>query len=165
MGVFIQATESIMSFVGNYFRPITRTLQRLPFLNRIQRTPSFTTCINHELRQNKNVLRSQGPGGLVLRSVSTAADAAVTNPLLSASEFPRFDSVKADHVGPGIRTLIKGAEENLEILERDLASLGNKITASELLIRLEKVSDSLSRAWSTCSHLRAGRTRLKFCYR
>ncbi len=92
----------------------------------------------------------------MLRSASTVAETAAVNPLLLPSDFPRFDAVKAEHVGPGIRTLIKDSESHLIELENDLKRLGETVQAKELLVRLEQISDALSRAWSTCSHLKAG---------
>lgn len=92
---------------------------------------------------------------MMLRSASVVAETVTTNPLLFPSDFPRFDAVKAEHVGPGIRTLIKESESRLADLEKDLKLLGERVQAKELLVRLEQISDSLSRAWSICSHLKA----------
>lgn len=148
--------SNLMAFVGNCIRPITRTLQRLPFLNRLQSSfaaskESTASCFNHDPR--RSIVRGSG---MMLRSASTVAETAAVNPLLLPSDFPRFDAVKAEHVGPGIRTLIKDSESHLIELENDLKRLGETVQAKELLVRLEQISDALSRAWSTCSHLKAG---------
>ncbi len=151
-----------MAFVGHCLRPITRTLQRLPFLQKPYLAPSAATphnCYNSETARCRFLKGSTNP--IVLRSASTAVETEI-NPLLSMHEFPKYDQVKSEHVGPGIRTLIQESEKRLVDLERDLASLGENVKASQLLVRLELVSDALSRAWSTCSHLKAGHSFLSF---
>ena len=144
-----------MAYVGQCLRPLTRTLQRLPFLQKPHVAPSVVThnYFNTEARL-RFMKGSSNP--IVLRSASTAVESEVINPLLSIPEFPKYDSVKSEHVGPGIRTLIQESEKRLVELEKDLTTLGENVKASQLLVRLELVSDALSRAWSTCSHLKAG---------
>jgi hypothetical protein len=144
-----------MAYVGQCLRPLARTLQRLPFLQKPHIAPSVVAhnCFNTEARCRF----LKGPSNpIVLRSASTTVESEIMNPLLSIHEFPKYDAVKSEHVGPGIRALIQESEKSLVELEKDLASLGENVKASQLLVRLELVSDALSRAWSTCSHLKAG---------
>jgi hypothetical protein len=152
-----------MAFVGQCLRPLTRTLQRLPFLQKPLPSPSVVTphnCFNSEARC-RFLKGTSSP--MVLRSATIAVETDI-NPLLSIQEFPKYDQVKSEHVGPGIRKLIQESEKRLIDLEKDLTSLGENVKASQLLVRLELVSDSLSRAWSTCSHLKAGNQNLS-CFR
>lgn len=66
------------------------------------------------------------------------------------SPFPNFDRVQAEHVVPGIQALLKQLGQEIDELEQN-------VTASwqGLLNPLECISDRLSRAWGTISHLKA----------
>ena len=62
---------------------------------------------------------------------------------------PLFDQVKAEDVVPGITQLIKELNEEVDELEKYV-----KPTWSGLVEPLELLTDRLSRAWSTVSHLK-----------
>lgn len=66
------------------------------------------------------------------------------------SPFPNFDRVQAEHVVPGIKALLAQLGQEIDDLEQN-------VTASwqGLLNPLERISDRLSRAWGTISHLKA----------
>ncbi|CAL8464147.1 g3682 [Coccomyxa elongata] len=81
-----------------------------------------------------------------------ADTATSTNPLLADSQFPLFDEVKAEHVVPGITKLIEDLNAELDELEKTVQP-----TWSSLVEPLERLTDSISRAWSTVSHLKAVR--------
>ncbi|CBI25698.3 unnamed protein product, partial [Vitis vinifera] len=72
------------------------------------------------------------------------------NPLLLDFDFPPFDAVKADHVIPGIRTM-------LNQLENDLIELESKVepTWPKLVDPLEKLVDRLSVVWGIVNHLKS----------
>ena len=65
------------------------------------------------------------------------------------TQFPLFDEVKAEHVVPGITQLIEELNAELDELEKTVQP-----TWSSLVEPLEKISDRISRAWSTVSHLK-----------
>ena len=70
--------------------------------------------------------------------------------MLQDSPFPNFDRVQAEHVVPGIKALLTQLGQEIDDLEQN-------VTASwqGLLNPLERISDRLSRAWGTISHLKA----------
>ncbi|KAB5547460.1 hypothetical protein DKX38_010866 [Salix brachista] len=72
------------------------------------------------------------------------------NPLLQDFEFPPFDVVEDKHVRPGIRTLLKNLESDLEELERTVEPSWPKLVEP-----LEKITDQLTIVWSMINHLKA----------
>ena len=63
--------------------------------------------------------------------------------------FPRWDEVKAEHVKPGIKHIIADLEKELTALEANVQP-----TWKGLVEPLERISDRISRAWGTVSHLK-----------
>lgn len=82
--------------------------------------------------------------------VAAAAVETMDNPLLKDTYFPRFDAVKAEHVVPGIRQLLEDLNSEIDKLEADVVP-----TWDGLVGPLEVISDKLSKAWGTVSHLKA----------
>ncbi|KAF9678135.1 hypothetical protein SADUNF_Sadunf07G0003500 [Salix dunnii] len=80
--------------------------------------------------------------------MATAVDE--PNPLLQDFEFPPFDVVEDKHVRPGIRTLLKNLESDLEELERTVEPSWPKLVEP-----LEKITDQLAIVWSMINHLKA----------
>ncbi|XP_057528600.1 organellar oligopeptidase A, chloroplastic/mitochondrial [Amaranthus tricolor] len=74
----------------------------------------------------------------------------VPNPLLIDFEFPPFDSVKPEHVRPGIRDLLKLLENELYELEKNAEP-----TWEKLVYPLEKIVDKLAVDWGMVNHLKA----------
>ncbi|CAO2829498.1 unnamed protein product [Amaranthus hypochondriacus] len=74
----------------------------------------------------------------------------VPNPLLIDFEFPPFDSVKPEHVRPGIRDLLKLLENELDELEKNAEPTWDK-----LVYPLEKIVDKLAVVWGMVNHLKA----------
>uniref|UniRef100_A0A7C9B065 oligopeptidase A n=1 Tax=Opuntia streptacantha TaxID=393608 RepID=A0A7C9B065_OPUST len=72
------------------------------------------------------------------------------NPLLKDFVFPPFDSVKPDHVRPGIRALLKKLEGELDELEKTVEP-----TWPKLVEPLEKIVDKLTVVWGMVNHLKA----------
>ena len=70
--------------------------------------------------------------------------------LLQDSPFPNFDRVQAEHVVPGIHALLAQLGGEIDDLELNVAA-----TWQGLIDPLERISDRLSRAWGTISHLKA----------
>lgn len=68
---------------------------------------------------------------------------------LQDSPFPLFDQVKAEHVVPGITKLLEELNADLDELEKTVQA-----TWSSLVDPLERLTDRISRAWSTVSHLK-----------
>ncbi|CAK0786373.1 hypothetical protein CVIRNUC_009586 [Coccomyxa viridis] len=73
-----------------------------------------------------------------------------SNPLLVDSPFPLFDEVKAEDVVPGITQLLDDLNATLDDLEKKVEP-----TWSGLVEPLERLTDRLSLAWGTVSHLKA----------
>jgi len=72
------------------------------------------------------------------------------NPLLLDTYFPRFDAVEASHVVPGIRKLLGDLNAEIDALEDNIVP-----TWEGLVTPLEVITDKLSKAWGTVSHLKA----------
>ncbi|PHT56702.1 Organellar oligopeptidase A, chloroplastic/mitochondrial [Capsicum baccatum] len=72
------------------------------------------------------------------------------NPLLKDFEFPPFNVIEAKHVRPGIRALLKQAEEDLEVLEKTVEP-----TWPKLVEPLEKIIDRLTVVWGAVNHLKS----------
>lgn len=68
---------------------------------------------------------------------------------LQDSLFPLFDEVKAEHVVPGITQLLDELNAELDELEQKVQP-----TWTRLVEPLERLTDRLSLAWGTVSHLK-----------
>jgi len=77
-----------------------------------------------------------------------------SNPMLAWGEIPRFDAMRAEHVGPAVRATLARCEDELAALEADAASL----SAPDFLGRLEALGDRLSWTWGVANHLNSVRT-------
>ncbi|XP_058186616.1 probable cytosolic oligopeptidase A [Rhododendron vialii] len=113
---------------------------------------SFPLCLRlHTLRRN-----SAYPPTATTRSFSSATSSmpvaadAVDNPLLKDFVFPPFDAVRAEHVRPGIRALLKKLESEIVELEKTVEP-----TWPKLVEPLEKVMDRLVVVWGAVNHLKA----------
>lgn len=73
-----------------------------------------------------------------------------SNPLLSNFDFPPFDSVKPEHVRPGIRALLKQLESDLDELEKNVEPKWEK-----LVDPLEIIVDKLTVVWGMVNHLKS----------
>lgn len=74
----------------------------------------------------------------------------MTNPLLSATDLPRFSAIQAEHVEPAIDTLLADNRRALEAL------LENEHPGWETLAEpVALLNNRLARAWSPVSHLNA----------
>ena len=66
------------------------------------------------------------------------------------SPFPDYSAVKAEHVVPGIRSLLSQLHAEVDELEAVVVP-----TWEGLVHPLERIVDRLSRAWGTVTHLKA----------
>ncbi|KAL2459036.1 putative cytosolic oligopeptidase A [Forsythia ovata] len=82
--------------------------------------------------------------------MSTPVEGTENNPLLKDFYFPPFDSIKASHVLPGIRALLKQLECELEELESTVEP-----TWPKLVEPLERIVDRLAVVWGAVSHLKS----------
>eukprot|EP00884_Botryococcus_braunii_P009688 jgi/Botrbrau1/18720/Bobra.0386s0043.1 len=129
-----------------------------PFLaRRLQRTPSSGAVGKHIrllylLAGFPAGSISQGPHQQVCPVIAQAAtmEAATANPLLEETYLPAFDKVKAEHVVPGMTALLEELNSELDNLEKSVEP-----TWSGLVDPIERITDKLSRAWGTISHLKA----------
>ncbi|XP_022879824.1 probable cytosolic oligopeptidase A isoform X2 [Olea europaea var. sylvestris] len=104
---------------------------------------SFSLCLLH--------FRSPRRSTAALRSYSSSTVIRTeNNPLLKDFYFPPFDSIKAAHVRPGIRSLIKQLERELEELERTVEP-----TWQKLVEPLERIVDRLVVVLGVISHLKS----------
>lgn len=71
-----------------------------------------------------------------------------TNPLLSWTTLPDFESITAEHVQPAMEAVLEQAEIELAALEQT-----DPAEWYELLVPLEKLADRVERTWSVISHL------------
>jgi oligopeptidase A len=64
--------------------------------------------------------------------------------------FPRWDEIKAEHVKPGILHIIEDLNKELTELEKNIQP-----TWSGLIEPVERITDRITRAWGTVSHLKS----------
>ena len=69
--------------------------------------------------------------------------------MLQDSPFPNYDQVKPEYIVPGIRGLLALLGKEIDDLERNVTP-----TWEGLIDPLERITDKLSRAWGTISHLK-----------
>jgi Zn-dependent oligopeptidase len=93
--------------------------------------------------------------------MSTAAS--TSNPLLKDDLFPLYSTVSAEHVVPGIKTLIEESMGNLKKLESDISS-GLSMPAADFIGRVEKIGDKLGRSWSVFLVLISAHKDLQFSH-
>jgi oligopeptidase A len=74
----------------------------------------------------------------------------VTNPLLEFSGLPRFDEIRAEHVGPAIDTLLAQAEAAVKRAETVAPA-----TWDGFVEPLDDATEKLWRAWGQVGHLQA----------
>lgn len=75
----------------------------------------------------------------------------MTNPLLEATDLPRFSAIRPEHVEPAIDTLLADNRARLDAL----LAQDQPFTWDSLVRPLEAMDDRLSQAWSPVSHLNA----------
>jgi len=75
------------------------------------------------------------------------------NPLLSEAELPRYDEIRAEHVGEAVEAMVRAVEEGLSRIEGDPrpASWGAVIE------ELNTLEDWFTKVWSPVGHLNAVR--------
>jgi oligopeptidase A len=74
-----------------------------------------------------------------------------TNPLLEATELPKFSAVLPEHVEPA---LLKTLEQNRERLDELLTRADESdLTFEDGILPLETLAQQLHRVWSPVSHL------------
>jgi oligopeptidase A len=86
--------------------------------------------------------------------VPTAEELAA-NPLLTDSPFPRYATIEAQHVVPGVRGLLGILAKEVDELETSLTSAGSDVTWDMVAVPLERIADRLGRAWGAVGHLKA----------
>ncbi|MET0403580.1 MAG: M3 family metallopeptidase [Cystobacter sp.] len=70
------------------------------------------------------------------------------NPLLQTEGFPRFDSIRAEHVEPALRELLARMNAELDALERDV-----RPTWAGTVERLSAITEPMGLAWGVVNHL------------
>jgi oligopeptidase A len=70
------------------------------------------------------------------------------NPLLEATELPRFDAIRPEHVEPAMRRLLEDLAHGLRALEASVAP-----EWSALVEPLERLAEPVRRAWGAVGHL------------
>ena len=74
------------------------------------------------------------------------------NPLLDQTGPPRFDEIRAEHVGPAVAELIRELEAELEQIEERVQP-----SWEDLVEPLERLGDRLGFSWGLVGHLMAVR--------
>ncbi|KAL9464058.1 hypothetical protein AB3S75_001789 [Citrus x aurantiifolia] len=120
---------------------------------------SFSFCLQSLHKSKTTSLSFSTSSACPPSSLSMAASATASavddlslkdNPLLQDFEFPPFDVVKAEHVRPGIRALLKQLESDLDELERTVEPSWPKLVEP-----LEKIVDQLAVVWGMINHLKS----------
>jgi oligopeptidase A len=70
------------------------------------------------------------------------------NPLLQTEGFPQFDRIRAEHVEPALRELLKRMNAELDVLEREVQP-----TWASTVARLSAITEPLGLAWGVVNHL------------
>ena len=73
------------------------------------------------------------------------------NPLLDFSDLPQFASIKPDHIGPAIDSLLDMCRDTVKELE----GKSTQVTWENFVEPLEDATEKLGRAWGIVSHLNA----------
>ncbi|CAN0865062.1 Organellar oligopeptidase A, chloroplastic/mitochondrial [Linum grandiflorum] len=107
---------------------------------------SFSRCRYSSLSPRRRYSSFSSPSAM---ASAVAASTPAENPLLNDFVFPPFDSVHADHVRPGIRSLLNQLEGELEQLEKDVEPSWPKLVEP-----LEKIVDKLAVVWGMVNHLK-----------
>ena len=110
------------------------------------------------MKYSRSVAFLTALGGV--RSLASTASAAAavggSNPLLDAHAlWPDFSTIKAEHVEPGLRSMLASELEALEKLESTTGVAGTTPSWSEVAVPLEHMMDRLTRTWGAISHLAA----------
>ncbi|XP_057542100.1 probable cytosolic oligopeptidase A [Amaranthus tricolor] len=112
---------------------------------------SFSFCIDHFRHHSTSLSLSSSSRSYPMAALSSSISAGDdSNPLLIDFEFPPFDSVKPEHVRPGIRELLKQLEIELDVLEKNVEPKWEKLVEP-----LEKIVDRLAVVWGMVNHLKA----------
>ncbi|KAL2904169.1 Organellar oligopeptidase A chloroplastic/mitochondrial [Bienertia sinuspersici] len=106
---------------------------------------SFSFCVDYTRHRTTSFSLSSYSS---MASSTPAVDQ--TNPLLTDFDFPPFDSVKPEHVRPGIRAILKQLESDLDELEKNVEAKWEK-----LVDPLEILVDKLSVVWGMVNHLKS----------
>jgi oligopeptidase A len=75
----------------------------------------------------------------------------MSNPLLDFSGLPRFEDIRAEHVGPAVDALVAEGQRTIE----RLATQDAAPTWENFVEPLDDANERLARAWSQVSHLNA----------
>uniref|UniRef100_A0A803MNN2 oligopeptidase A n=1 Tax=Chenopodium quinoa TaxID=63459 RepID=A0A803MNN2_CHEQI len=105
---------------------------------------SFSFCLGSSRHRSTSISLSSTSSSSMATTASSPIAAAIdkSNPLLAEFDFPPFDSVKPEHVRPGIRAVLK--------------QLKNVEPKWEKLVDpLEKIVDKLSVVWGMVNHLKS----------
>ncbi|HWT72829.1 MAG TPA: M3 family metallopeptidase [Oxalicibacterium sp.] len=73
------------------------------------------------------------------------------NPLLDFSDLPQFETIKPEHVGPAIDSLLAHARDVIKELESDT----RPATWENVVAPLEEATEKLGRAWGVVGHMNA----------
>jgi oligopeptidase A len=75
------------------------------------------------------------------------------NPLLSGAELPKYDEIRAEHVGEAVEAMVKAVEEGLGRIEGD----PRPASWATVIEELNTLEDWFTRVWSPVGHLNAVR--------
>lgn len=114
-------------------------------------TPKWSTATAQPVIASRAAIIANHKQSRTICSASATMDAAAetTNPLLTDSPFPLYDQVMAEHVVPGITSLLEQMHKEIDTLEANVQPNWTVVEA------VERMTDRLGRAWGTVSHLKA----------
>ncbi|XP_071815098.1 uncharacterized protein [Apostichopus japonicus] len=75
------------------------------------------------------------------------------NPLLDNSGLPRFEEIRAEHVVPGLKSILSDVENEFEKLETKLSDPDLQLSWSVVSDPLERIGFPLEYSWSVVNHL------------
>ncbi len=79
----------------------------------------------------------------------------MNNPLLNITGLPAFSRIQPEHVEPAIDTILATNRKQLEHLLDRLLAQPDTLNWESLVLPLEEMEETLSKAWSPVSHLNA----------
>ncbi|GAA0165930.1 metalloprotease [Lithospermum erythrorhizon] len=110
---------------------------------------SFSLCLNLNRRSSRRSF-SASQSTVTKPPPFDMAEHSNNNPLLKEFYFPPFDTIKAEHVRPGIRELLKKLDGELVELERNVEPTWAKVAEP-----LERIMDRMAVVWGAVNHLKA----------
>ena len=85
-------------------------------------------------------------------AIRSNTQAGPDNPLLAESGLPRFDTIRPEHVVPGMNTILERARQQLDAMESSLSQI-ERPTYEDIFEPMAAIGRLFERSWGPVSHL------------